>query len=51
MPIIMVIYYIICAYVLAMLIWNFLKEDKSVDKMLQYLLIMIPIILRLFRAK
>jgi len=51
MPFIMVIYYIICAYLLAMLIWNFIREDKSVDKMLQYLLIMIPLILRLFRAK
>ena len=51
MPIIMIIYYLISAYLLAMLIWNFLREDKSVDKMLQYILIMIPLILRIFRAK
>jgi len=48
---IMILYYLISAYLLAMLIWNFMREDKSVDKMLQYLLIMIPLILRIFRAK
>lgn len=47
----MIIYYLICIYLLAMLIWNFVREKKSVDKMLQYILIMIPLILRLFRAK
>lgn len=47
----MILYYLISAYLLAMLIWNFIQEDKSVDKMLQYLLIMIPLLLRIFRAK
>ncbi len=50
MTIIMIIYYLISAYLLAMLIWNFIQEDKRADKMLQYILIMIPLILRILRA-
>ncbi len=51
MYLIMFFYYLICAYLLVMLIWNFIREKQSVDQMLQYVLIMIPLILRLFRAK
>ena len=51
MPFIMIIYYIISAFILAMLIWNFIKEKKSVNDMLLYLLVMVPFILRLLRAK
>lgn len=51
MPIVMIIYYLICVYILAMLIWNFIREKKSVDDMLLYLLIMIPLVLRLLRIK
>ncbi len=47
----MIIYYIICAYLAAMLIWNFIKEKKSVNDMVLYLLIMIPLILRILRVK
>ena len=47
----MIIYYIITAYILAMLIWNFIKEKKSVNDMLLYLLVMVPLILRLLRVK
>jgi len=47
----MIIYYIISAFILAMLIWNFIKEKKSVNDMLLYLLVMIPLILRLLRVK
>jgi RsiW-degrading membrane proteinase PrsW (M82 family) len=50
MSIIMIIYYLISAFLLAMLIWNFIQEDKSADKMLQYILIMIPLILRILRT-
>lgn len=48
---IMIIYYLISAYILAMLIWNFFKEKKSWDDMLLYLLVMIPLVLRLLRIK
>jgi hypothetical protein len=48
---IMIVYYLISAYILAMLIWNFIKEKKSWDDMLLYLLVMIPLVLRLLRIK
>ncbi len=49
--IIMIIYYIISAFILGMLIWNFIREKKSTNDMLLYLLVMIPLILRLLRVK
>jgi len=51
MPIIMIFYYIISAYLAALLIWNFIREKKSIDNMLLYLLVLIPLILRLFRIR
>lgn len=51
MPIIMTIYYAICAYILVMLFWNFIKEKKNIDDMLLYLIVMIPLVLRLLRVK
>jgi hypothetical protein len=47
----MIAYYIISAYLLVMLIWNFVREKKSLNDMLLYLLIMVPLILRLLRVK
>ena len=49
--IIMWIYYLISACVLALLVWNFVREKKSVNDMLLYLLVMIPLVLRLLRVK
>jgi hypothetical protein len=51
MPVIMIIYYVISAYVAAMVIWNFIREKKSLNDMFLYLLVLIPLILRLFRLK
>ncbi len=51
MPLIMIAYYIISSYLLVMLIWNFVREKKSINDMLLYLLILVPIILRLLRIK
>ena len=51
MPVIMIIYYIISAYIAAMVIWNFIREKKSLNDMFLYLLVLIPLILRLFRIK
>jgi hypothetical protein len=34
-----------------MLVWNFIKEKKNVNDMLLYLLVLIPLILRLLRVK
>ncbi len=49
--IIMWIYYLISAFVLALLAWNFIRERKSRNDMLLYLLVMIPLVLRLLRVK
>jgi len=51
MPVIMTLYYLITAYVLAMLAWNFVREKKSLNDMILYLLVMIPLVLRLLRVK
>ncbi len=51
MPIIMIFYYIISAYLAALLIWNFIREKKSINNMLLYLLVLIPLILRLLRIR
>ncbi len=51
MPLIMILYYIICAYIAGMLVWNFIREKKSVNDMLLYLLVMIPLVLRILRVK
>jgi hypothetical protein len=47
----MILYYIICIFFVALLIWNFIKEKKSVNDMVLYLLVLIPLILRIFRVK
>jgi len=47
----MIAYYIISAYLLVMLIWNFVREKKSLNDLLLYLLVMIPLVLRLLRIK
>jgi hypothetical protein len=51
MPVIMTAYYFIVAFILAMLAWNFIREKKSTDDLILYLLVMIPLILRLVRVK
>jgi hypothetical protein len=51
MPIIMIIYFVITAYIVGMLIWNFIKEKKSIDDMILYLVILLPLVLRLMRVK
>jgi hypothetical protein len=47
----MILYYIICVFIVALLIWNFIKEKKSVNDMVLYLIVLIPLILRIFRIK
>ena len=51
MLVIMILYYLITAYIVGMLIWNFIREKKSVDDMLLYLIVLVPLVLRLFRIK
>ncbi|MFB0564070.1 MAG: hypothetical protein ACETWK_00150 [Candidatus Aminicenantaceae bacterium] len=51
MPIIMIAYYVISAYIIGMLLWNFIREKKSIDDMILYLLVLIPLVLRIIRVK
>jgi hypothetical protein len=51
MPVIMIIYYVITAYIVGMLIWNFIREKKSIDDMILYLVILVPLVLRILRVK
>ncbi len=51
MPLIMIIYYVISAFIAGMLIWNFIREKKNVNDMLLYLLVLIPLVLRILRVK
>ena len=51
MLIVMILYYIIAAFLVAMLIWNFIREKKSIDDMILYLVILVPLVLRLLRVK
>ncbi len=51
MPWVMILYYVLCVFIAAMLVWNFIREKKSVNDMLLYLLVLIPLILRLLRIK
>jgi len=51
MSLIMILYYIISAYIAAMVIWNFLREKKNANDMILYLLILMPLLLRILRIK
>jgi len=51
MPVIMILYYIITVYLVAMLLWNFVREKNSIDDVILYLVILVPLVLRLFRVK
>jgi hypothetical protein len=47
----MILYYALCLYIAGLLIWNFIREKKSVNDMILYLLVLVPLILRIFRVK
>ena len=51
MTLIMFLYYVLSVYIVAMIIWNFVREKKNVNDMILYLLILIPLVLRILRVK
>ena len=51
MLIIMILYYVISAFIAGMLIWNFVREKEDKEKMLLYLIVLIPFILRILRIR
>lgn len=51
MPLIMIFYSIISAFIAGLLVWNFIREKKNVNDMLLYLLVLVPLVLRILRVK
>jgi hypothetical protein len=51
MSIIMILYYVISAFIAGMLIWNFVREKEDKEKMLLYLIVLLPFILRILRLR
>jgi len=49
--IIMIAYYVITAFLLALAAWNFVREKEKRQDLVLYLLIMIPLVVRLLRWK
>jgi ABC-type glycerol-3-phosphate transport system permease component len=49
--IIMIAYYLITAFLLALAAWNFVREKEKRQDLVLYLLIMIPLVVRLLRWK
>lgn len=48
---VMMAYYVISAYLTAVLVRNFVREKKSLDEAVLILIVLIPLVLRLFRIK
>jgi len=51
MPLIMLGYYGISAFLVVILVWNFLREKKNIEDMILYLLVVVPLVLRILRVK
>jgi hypothetical protein len=49
--IIMIAYYVITAFLLALVAWNFIRERVRRQDLILYLLVAIPLLLRLLRWK
>ncbi len=49
--VIMVAYYVLCAFLAGILFWNFIREKESREEIWLSLLVMVPLILRLLRVK
>jgi DMSO reductase anchor subunit len=51
MSIITIAYYALTAFLLGLVVWNFIREKSSRDRLVLYLLVMVPLVLRLLRVK
>jgi hypothetical protein len=51
MSIVMIIYYIISIFIAGLLIWNFVREKEDKQKLFLYLIVLLPLILRIFRIR
>jgi hypothetical protein len=48
---IMIAYYVLTAFLLVLLGWNFIREKQRRGDLALYLLVMVPLLLRLLRWK
>ena len=48
---IMIIYYVITAFIAGLMVFNFIKERENKHMMLLYLIVLIPFVLRLLRIR
>ncbi len=51
MVFVMVLYYLISAFIAGMLVWNFIREKENWERMLLYLIVLIPFVLRILRIR
>jgi hypothetical protein len=51
MPIIMIIYYVISVFIAGLIVWNFIRERDDKQKMILYLIVLIPFVLRILRIR
>ncbi len=49
--VIMIAYYLIAAFLLVLAVWNFVREKENKQDLLLYLLVIVPLLLRLLRWK
>ncbi len=49
MPLVMMVYYVICVFIAGMLAWNFVREKDDRQMMLLYLIVLVPLVLRILR--
>lgn len=51
MSLIMIFYYALSVFIAGMLLWNFAREKEDREKMLLYLIVLLPFILRILRIR
>lgn len=51
MNIIMILYYLITIFTVSMLVWNLIREKKDIQKIILYLIVLVPLVLRIFRIR
>jgi len=47
----MIIYYVLTICIIGLVVWNFVREKKNIQDLILYLLVLIPLLLRVMRAK
>ena len=48
---VMILYYLISAFIAGMIVWNFVREKENWERMLLYLIVLTPFVLRILRIR